>query len=84
MFWNNLYWRNTKESVKDEYTVPEVVEDLVLLDFTEVEKVLYEEFDEENRRKLCSKMHHVGSCKVLSDIKDYKIDEKKVCGLQLC
>lgn len=38
---NNLYWRNTKESVKDEYVVPGVVEDLVLLNFTDVEKAMY-------------------------------------------
>lgn len=31
---NNLYWKNTKESVKDEYEVPPLVEDLQLVDFT--------------------------------------------------
>lgn len=31
---SNLYWRNTKESVKDEYTIPDYIEDLILLDFT--------------------------------------------------
>lgn len=38
---NNLYWRNTKESVKNEYEIPPVVEDLKLLNFTPIEKILY-------------------------------------------
>ena len=38
---NNLFWRNTKASVKDEYQIPAVVEDLVLLDLTDVEMALY-------------------------------------------
>jgi hypothetical protein len=29
-----LYWKNTKESVRDEYKIPPLVEDLNLLDFT--------------------------------------------------
>ena len=38
---NNLFWRNTKASVKDEYQIPAVVEDLVLLDLTDIEMALY-------------------------------------------
>lgn len=44
IFLNNLYWRNTKESVKNEYELPPVVEDLVLLDYTPIEAVLYKDF----------------------------------------
>ncbi len=36
-----LYWRHTKETVKGEYQIPECVEDLVLMDFDEIESVLY-------------------------------------------
>lgn len=35
----NLFWRNTKDSVKDEYNIPPLVEDLVLLDFTGTDTV---------------------------------------------
>jgi hypothetical protein len=38
---NNLYWRNTKENVKNEYELPPLIEDLVLLNFTPIESVLY-------------------------------------------
>ena len=31
---SNLYWRNTKDSVKGEYQIPPLVEDLILLDFS--------------------------------------------------
>jgi hypothetical protein len=36
-----LYWRNTKESIKDQYQLPTLTEDLVLLDLTDFEKALY-------------------------------------------
>eukprot|EP00029_Vermamoeba_vermiformis_P008910 TRINITY_DN4297_c0_g2_i1.p1 TRINITY_DN4297_c0_g2~~TRINITY_DN4297_c0_g2_i1.p1 ORF type:complete len:610 (-),score=224.30 TRINITY_DN4297_c0_g2_i1:18-1847(-) len=53
-----LYWRHTKESVKGEYEIPDCVEDLVLLEFSELEKIIYEGMDpvdeEYNRRLLCS------------------------------
>ncbi len=39
---NNLVWRNTKESVKGEYEVPSLVEDLVLLELNPAERLLYE------------------------------------------
>jgi hypothetical protein len=44
MYLNNLFWRNTKESVKNEYELPPVIEDLVLLDYTHIEKALYSDF----------------------------------------
>ncbi len=40
-----LYWRHTKESVKGEYEIPDCVEDLVLLEFSELEKIIYEGMD---------------------------------------
>jgi hypothetical protein len=41
---NNFYWRNTKESVKnDEYNLPPYTEDVQLCDFNEVEKSLYDD-----------------------------------------
>jgi hypothetical protein len=36
-----LYWRHTKETVKGEYEIPECVEDLVLMEFDEIESALY-------------------------------------------
>jgi len=43
---NNLFWRNTKESVKTEYSTPSLSEDLVLLDLTDIESALYKHLDE--------------------------------------
>lgn len=43
---SNLFWRNTKESAKDEYKVPDLVEDVILLDLTDIERALYEDADE--------------------------------------
>ena len=37
----HLYWRNTKESIKNEYELPPLIEDLVLLNFTPVEAFIY-------------------------------------------
>lgn len=39
----NLMWRNTKESIKNECEIPPLVEDLVLLDFTPIEALLYKD-----------------------------------------
>ena len=36
-----LYWRHTKETVKGEYQIPDCVEDLVLMEFDEIEAALY-------------------------------------------
>jgi len=41
LIYNNLFWRNTKDSVKDECTIPGVVEDLILINFSGVERALY-------------------------------------------
>eukprot|EP00026_Physarum_polycephalum_P001180 Phypoly_transcript_01181.p1 GENE.Phypoly_transcript_01181~~Phypoly_transcript_01181.p1 ORF type:complete len:926 (+),score=269.55 Phypoly_transcript_01181:822-3599(+) len=51
----NLYWRNTKESIKDEFEIPDTVEDVVLLDFTDVERAFYNEAqtDEQRREMSC-------------------------------
>ena len=37
----HLYWRNTKESIKNEYELPPLIEDLVLLNFTPLEAFIY-------------------------------------------
>lgn len=36
-----FYWRHTKETVKDEYKIPKIVEELVLLEFDEIEAAIY-------------------------------------------
>jgi len=41
----NLYWRHTKESVKGEYEIPDCVEELVLVEFNDLEKIIYEGMD---------------------------------------
>jgi hypothetical protein len=38
---NNLYWRNTKESIKNEYELPPLVDDVVFLELTPIELALY-------------------------------------------
>lgn len=44
----NLFWRNTKSSVKDSFSVPDTVEQHVLLDFTDIERALYETHKPDN------------------------------------
>lgn len=38
---HNYYWRQTKDSVKDDYKLPGLLEQLVLVQFSEVERQLY-------------------------------------------
>eukprot|EP01127_Copromyxa_protea_P013505 TRINITY_DN3653_c0_g1_i2.p1 TRINITY_DN3653_c0_g1~~TRINITY_DN3653_c0_g1_i2.p1 ORF type:complete len:985 (-),score=174.06 TRINITY_DN3653_c0_g1_i2:13-2811(-) len=40
---NNLLWRNLKETVKDNYVLPGLLEDLMMLQFTDIERLLYDE-----------------------------------------
>jgi hypothetical protein len=41
---SNLYWRNTKDNVlEDEFQIPDCETDLVLIDFHNVERTLYED-----------------------------------------
>eukprot|EP01127_Copromyxa_protea_P003356 TRINITY_DN13182_c0_g1_i1.p1 TRINITY_DN13182_c0_g1~~TRINITY_DN13182_c0_g1_i1.p1 ORF type:complete len:1050 (+),score=253.50 TRINITY_DN13182_c0_g1_i1:21-3170(+) len=50
---NNLYWRNTKDNVQeDEFTIPDCKTELVLIDFHEVERALYN--DAENKAEQLS------------------------------
>jgi SNF2 family DNA or RNA helicase len=49
-----LYWRHTKETVKGEYQIPDCVEDLVLMEFDEIESVLYADArDEGTQSRIC-------------------------------
>lgn len=41
-FINNVYYRNTKEAVKNEYIVPPIIEDNIMVKLTEIEKSMYE------------------------------------------
>ena len=54
---DNLYWRNTKESVKNEMNVPSIVEKVIFIEQTGIEKVVYQsaEFfnDVIRMRQLC-------------------------------
>jgi SNF2 family DNA or RNA helicase len=54
---NNLFWRHTKISTKDELTIPAVVEELTLRDFSDVERAMYvnalKEGSEMRLRQLC-------------------------------
>lgn len=43
IIFSNFYMRNTKESIKDEYQIPNCEEELVLLDFHPVEAAIYAE-----------------------------------------
>eukprot|EP00026_Physarum_polycephalum_P002152 Phypoly_transcript_02157.p1 GENE.Phypoly_transcript_02157~~Phypoly_transcript_02157.p1 ORF type:complete len:976 (+),score=126.80 Phypoly_transcript_02157:57-2930(+) len=51
----NIYWRNTKESVKSEYSLPGTKSEVVLLDFSQFEAQYYkDETDINAKRKLCN------------------------------
>ena len=39
-----VYYRNTKESVGDEYNVPPIIEEAIMLDFTDFEKSMYQNY----------------------------------------
>ena len=41
IIFNNLIWRNVKESVGEEYKVPDYEEDLVYVDFHAIERLLH-------------------------------------------
>jgi DNA repair protein RAD5 len=61
---NNFYWRNTKESVgKDEYNLPPYVEDIVIHDFAQIERCLYDDCLDNVAEKLevCSNSIRHGS-----------------------
>ena len=58
-FKENLFWRNTKESVKDQIELSPVVEKLYFIEFTPIEKVLYASYialqkPDRKLRQLCS------------------------------
>lgn len=77
---NNLYWRTTKDAVKDEFTVPPVVEDVVLLDFSDTEKALYQDNvgKKESQRKLCSQLLDIDNSNSLTELNRAAINMKKV------
>ena len=54
---HNLFWRHTKESVGNEYNVPDITEELILLDMSEMERAIYSsasmDRDELRLRQLC-------------------------------
>jgi hypothetical protein len=49
----NLYWRNTKESVSQEYVVPDTIETVLLLDLHPVEFLLYTDAQLHKSESLC-------------------------------
>lgn len=51
---NNLFWRQTKQSVKDEYQIPPVLEDLILLDLTDIEKASHTHARDKDSTYFCS------------------------------
>ena len=53
---NNFYYRNTKESVKDELNIPNVIEQVLYINFTDVEKSIYDShnsYGEKYLRQFC-------------------------------
>jgi hypothetical protein len=48
---NNYFWRQTKESVKDAYVLPGLLEQLVLVQFTDLEKQMYKEASTNGKEK---------------------------------
>ena len=41
LIYRNLIWRNTKESIASEYTVPDYIEEVVYVDFSPIEALLH-------------------------------------------
>lgn len=41
IYHNNLVWRNTKSSVQQEFSIPPLVDDLILLNFSPIESIIY-------------------------------------------
>jgi SNF2 family DNA or RNA helicase len=54
VIYNNLIWRNIKESVGEEYKVPDYEEDLVYVDFRPIERLIHSEGTIESNLELCS------------------------------
>lgn len=54
IYLNNLYWRNTRESIKNEYEIPPVVQDLVLLDLDPIERAAYKNMSLSNAQGVCA------------------------------
>jgi SNF2 family DNA or RNA helicase len=54
IIFNNLIWRNVKESVGEEYKVPDYEEDLVYVDFHAIERLLHKEGTPASNLELCS------------------------------
>lgn len=53
---NNYFWRQTKESVKDAYVLPGLLEQLVLVQFTDLEKQMYKEASTNGKEKTNSSL----------------------------
>jgi SNF2 family DNA or RNA helicase len=72
--YNNLVWRNTKESIHEEYLVPEYEEKLVEIDFTSIEQLVHDHDYFADKLALCS-----GSVSgpILDDLRDLQINEVK-------
>eukprot|EP00026_Physarum_polycephalum_P000926 Phypoly_transcript_00927.p1 GENE.Phypoly_transcript_00927~~Phypoly_transcript_00927.p1 ORF type:complete len:463 (-),score=52.44 Phypoly_transcript_00927:1029-2417(-) len=69
VYMQHLFWRNTKETIKNEYELPPLIEDLVLLDFTPVESFIYRDcvnnYDIDEKSKVCDSPH---ICTVYSSV----------------
>lgn len=49
---SNLFWRHTKESARDSFQLPEIYEEHLLLEFTDIERGLYE-IEQDNPGTCC-------------------------------
>lgn len=85
MLVKNLLWRNTKQATT-EYSVPDFNEDVVLLNFSPIETVLYDDTkvgsrhvkgSQEELQQLCCKLpENIG--KTLNIIREEKLEAKRV------
>lgn len=77
--------RNTKESIKEEFTLPEIYEEVKWLEFTNTEKLMYEAYLQDHTtgkydeylRKLCchpnitdETKNYLANCKTMEDIEN--------------
>mmetsp|Transcript_8090 Transcript_8090/g.11129 ORF Transcript_8090/g.11129 Transcript_8090/m.11129 type:complete len:960 (+) Transcript_8090:695-3574(+) len=78
MVLQNLFWRNTKNSVKGEFKIPEFKEELYVLEFTDIERAIYDYARlPEHKRYYCSYHPNMGNATTLDGLRQEHIETCK-------
>jgi SNF2 family DNA or RNA helicase len=72
LIYSNLIWRNIKESIASEYTVPDYIEEVVYVDFSPIETLLHKQSTYEANIKLCCVIFNYPS---VDEIPLFRIEE---------